>query len=147
LQSIQTIKEVLNEFEGISGLKANPSKSSVFCASVPREEKEGILEFLKMTEVTLPVRYLGVPRITTRLSAEDCEILIGKAATRIDSWLAKLLSFAGRLQLIPSVLYSLQVLWASVFILPKKVINILEQKPKRFLWSGNDSTKAKAKVA
>jgi hypothetical protein len=52
---------------------------------VPREEKEGILEFLQMKEGTLPARYLGVQLITKRLSAEDCEILIGKVAARIDS--------------------------------------------------------------
>jgi hypothetical protein len=35
--------------------------------------------------------------------------------------------------------------WARVFILPKKVIQLLEQKFNRFLWSGSD-VKSKAKV-
>jgi len=99
-----------------------------------------------MSEGTLPVRYLGVPLITKRLSAVDCVTLVAKFISRIESWLVKHLSFAGRLQLITSVLCSFHVFWSRVFILPKKVIKLIEQKLNRFLWSGKDS-KANAKVA
>jgi hypothetical protein len=91
------------------------------------------------------VRYLGVPLISKRLSAADCDSLISKISSRIDSWLVRKLSFAGRLQLLSYVLVSLQMFWARVFILPKKVIQLLEQKFNRFLWSGSD-VKSKAKV-
>jgi hypothetical protein len=36
--------------------------------------------------------------------------------------------------------------WARVFILPKKVIQLLEQKFNRFIWFGSD-VKSKAKVS
>jgi hypothetical protein len=84
--------------------------------------------------------------ITKRISAVDRESLVAKVAGRIDPWLVKNLSFAGRLQLVSSVLFSLQVFWARVFILPKNVILLLEQKFNIFLWCGEDS-KAKAKVS
>jgi hypothetical protein len=146
MDSVLTIKEVLADFEDLSGLKANPMKSNFFCAGVHRDDKAVFLDALQMPEGSLPVRYLGVPLITKRLSALDCDALVAKVAGRIDSWLVRHLSFAGRLQLITSVLFSLQVFWARVFILPKKVIRMLEQKFNRFLWCGNDS-KAKAKVS
>jgi hypothetical protein len=76
----------------------------------------------------------------------DCDSLVNKITARVDSWLVKKLSFAGRLQLISSILLSMQVFWDKVFILPKKVIRLIEQKLNRFLWSGRD-TKACAKVA
>jgi hypothetical protein len=84
--------------------------------------------------------------ITKRISAVDRESLVAKVAGRIDPWLVKSLSFSGRLQLVSSVLFSLQVFWARVFILPKNVIRLLEQKFNIFLWCGEDS-KAKAKVS
>ncbi|PKI76621.1 hypothetical protein CRG98_002930 [Punica granatum] len=66
----------------------------------------------------LPVRYHGVPLIP------------------------------GRLQLIESVLYSLLNFWCRAFILPKKLIRIVENKCKSFLWRGMDSNAAgKAKIA
>jgi hypothetical protein len=146
MNSLRTIKTVLAEFEDLSGLKANPAKSTFFCAGVHVEDKKAMLEFLQMSEGFLPVQYLGIPLISKRLSTADCEALLAKITARIDSWLVRHLSFAGRLQLISSVLFSLQVFWARVFILPKKIIRLLEQKFNRFLWCGGDSN-AKAKVA
>jgi hypothetical protein len=146
VDSIHVIKNVLVEFEGLSGLRANPDKSLAFCAGISGRDKKTLLSLLQMSEGTLPVRYLGVPLITKRLSAVDCVTLVAKFISRIESWLVKHLSFAGRLQLITSVLCSFHVFWSRVFILPKKVIKLIEQKLNRFLWSGKDS-KANAKVA
>ncbi|KAK4384464.1 putative ribonuclease H protein [Sesamum angolense] len=56
------------------------------------------------------------------------------------------LSFAGRLQLIKSVLMSLDVYWAMAFILPKGVIREVEKRMRNFLWKGN-STVGYPKVA
>ena len=61
--------------------------------------------------------------------------------------MSKNLSFASRLQLIASVLYSVQVYYSSIFILPKKVIRAIEQKFNRFLWNGKDEGVARAKVS
>jgi len=43
-------------------------------------------------------------------------------------------------------LYSVQVHWSSIFILAKHIISLLEHKMNRFLWTGSDAVKAKAKV-
>ncbi|KAL0420584.1 UNVERIFIED_CONTAM: hypothetical protein Slati_3081300, partial [Sesamum latifolium] len=47
-----------------------------------------------------------------------------------------MLSFAGRVQLIKSILSSLQVYWAMAFILPKTVIREIEKRLRSFLWKG-----------
>jgi hypothetical protein len=65
----------------------------------------------------------------------------------IDYWLSKNLSYAGRLQLLSSVLYILQVYWMCIFILLKKIIRAIEQKFNKFLWNGNGECVAKAKVS
>ncbi|KAL0284160.1 UNVERIFIED_CONTAM: hypothetical protein Sradi_7207000 [Sesamum radiatum] len=51
------------------------------------------------------------------------------------------LSYAGRLQLIKSVLSTLHMYWASAFILPKGILQILEKKMRRFLWHGSGNAK------
>ncbi|KAL0297916.1 UNVERIFIED_CONTAM: hypothetical protein Sangu_3171400 [Sesamum angustifolium] len=56
------------------------------------------------------------------------------------------MSYAGRLQLIKSVLSTLHTYWASVFILPKGVLKNLEKKMRTFLWQGQ-SGRGNAKVA
>lgn len=40
-----------------------------------------------------------------------------------------------------------QVNWTLIFILPKDVIRIIEQKFNRFMWNGNELSSAKVKVA
>lgn len=74
-------------------------------------------------------------------------MLLDRISNRIDSWTSKNLSFAGRLQLLNSVLYGLQVYWSGIFILPKKVIKDMTQKFNRVLWNENDGNSAKAKVS
>lgn len=106
LDYVRVLTEILVEFESLSGLRANPAKSTIFCAGASEQEKD-ILSLFQMNEGSLLVRYLGVPLITKKLSATDCECLVTKVSAKIDSWLVKNLSFAGRLQLISSVLCSL----------------------------------------
>jgi hypothetical protein len=85
--------------------------------------------------------------ISSQLCVADCDTLLEKITTRINSWLSRNLSFAGRLQLISYVLYSVQVYWSSIFILQKQIIKAIEQKFNRFLWNGNDEGNARAKVS
>jgi hypothetical protein len=141
------VKEALLEFENISGLKVNPSKSSFFCSGVSSRMKSLLLDKLHMQEGVLPVKYLGVLLISSRLSATDCRILLDWISSLIDSWTSRKLSFAGRLQLLNSVLYGLQVYWTGMFIFPKKAIKDLTSKFNRFLWNGEDGNSARAKVA
>ncbi|KAH0685373.1 hypothetical protein KY290_016648 [Solanum tuberosum] len=47
-------------------------------------------------------------------------------AGRIISWTAKKLSYAGRVQLLRSVLFGIQAYWAQLFSLPTKVIKTIE---------------------
>ncbi|GKA25855.1 hypothetical protein Tco_0711964 [Tanacetum coccineum] len=57
------------------------------------------LKEFKGSRGKLPVKYLGVPLISLRLLNKDCKILVEKAKNRIEDWINKSLSFAGRLQL------------------------------------------------
>ncbi|KAL0295502.1 UNVERIFIED_CONTAM: hypothetical protein Scaly_3102500 [Sesamum calycinum] len=91
-------------------------------------------------------RYLGVPLSASRLTIADCKPLIDKLETRIAGWNHLNLTFAGRVQLIRSVLNTLHSYWASVFILPKGIIKILEAKIRKFLWQGSTG-RGYAKVA
>lgn len=57
-----------------------------------------------------------------------------------------MLSFACRLQLIQSVLYSIQAFWSNVFIRPKKTKGY-RKKLASFLWKGSDDLVKGEKVA
>ncbi|KAL0295411.1 UNVERIFIED_CONTAM: hypothetical protein Sradi_6837500 [Sesamum radiatum] len=146
LQSIQVFKDTLAEFADLSGLKINPIKSQVILSRAATQEKQRILDLLGFQEGSLPVKYLGVPLIASRLSIADCRPLMEKIDGRVAGWSQLQLSFAGRTQLIKSVLSMLHTYWASVFVLPKGVIRAIETKLRSFLWQGSTG-KGYAKVA
>lgn len=89
--------------------------------------KDEILSIAPFLEGSFPIRYLGVPLISSRLFTSDCKILVEKVKNRIDDWKNKSLSFAGRLQLIVSVLSSMQIYWSSVFMLPNLITGQIEK--------------------
>ena len=76
--SASLIKDTLNQFYDFSGLSANNSKSCLFLAGVDEEEGDSIKQILQFSMGSLPLRYLGVPLITTRLRKSDCNDLTKK---------------------------------------------------------------------
>ncbi|GKA28993.1 RNA-directed DNA polymerase, eukaryota, reverse transcriptase zinc-binding domain protein [Tanacetum coccineum] len=78
---------------------------------------------------------------------KDCQNLLDNVESRINCWRNKLLSYAGRIQLIASVLSAMHQYWASVYILPLTVMNELEKTFQKFLWNPRGSVKGKARVA
>lgn len=93
-----------------------------------------------------PVRYVGVPLFSGKLTVKDCTSIIDKVAARIKVWSARFLTFAGRLQLINSMLTNLYQYWCDVFLLPTKVIKAIEQLCCSFLWKGDVVCVQRAKV-
>ncbi|GKC71589.1 hypothetical protein Tco_1117472, partial [Tanacetum coccineum] len=144
--SVTVLKNALSEFGGLSGLLPNLSISKVFFGNVRDVSNLRILNIMPFREGSLPVRYLGVPLISKRLYIKDCQLLIDKARKRLLDWKNKFLSFAGRLHLIMSVVSSMQVYWASVFIFRYAIANDIEKLMRDFLWNYRVFKKGKAKV-
>ncbi|KAL0307754.1 UNVERIFIED_CONTAM: hypothetical protein Sangu_3013700 [Sesamum angustifolium] len=112
IPSIEVLKGSLSEFANLSGLNVNPTKSQIILSRAVQQERQQIIDFLGFQEGSLPVKYLGVPLTSSRLTLADCRPLNGHSFGRLES-------YAGRLQLIKSVLSTLHTYWASVFIYRK----------------------------
>ncbi|KAL0288764.1 UNVERIFIED_CONTAM: hypothetical protein Sradi_7090300 [Sesamum radiatum] len=145
IPSIKLLTETLSEFATFSGLKVNPSKSQIIFSRAVQQRQQ-LLDCVGFQEGSLPIKYLGIPLTSSRLTLADCRPLIDKVDTRLAGWNHQHLSYAGRLQLIKSVLSTLHMYWASVFILPKGVLKMLERKMRTFLWQGPSGGR-QAKVA
>ncbi|GJV35250.1 putative reverse transcriptase domain, reverse transcriptase zinc-binding domain protein [Tanacetum coccineum] len=122
----------------VSGLVPSIPKSTVFFCNVVNHVKLSILNVMPFSEGVLPVNYLGVPLISSRILNKDCKVLVEKARNRIRDWKNKSLSFAGRLQLCNSVILSMQVYWASVLAIPFGIIDDIQQLIRGFLWCNGE---------
>ncbi|GJU82334.1 hypothetical protein Tco_1284699 [Tanacetum coccineum] len=147
VHSATILMEALTEFKLVSGLVPSIPKSTAYFCNVLNHVKIGILSILPFEEGRLPVKYLGVPLISSRLIFRDCKELIEKVQHRIQDWKNKSLSAAGRLQLVQSVISSMHVYWASVFILPSRILLDIEQLMRGFLWCQGTMQRGRAKVA
>ncbi|GJU10631.1 hypothetical protein Tco_1133027 [Tanacetum coccineum] len=125
--SAWVIMDSLDEFKNASGLSPSLPKSIAYFCNVLTYIKLDILRILPFEEGKLPVKYLGIPLVPSRLIFRDCTELVEK--------------------LIRFVLASMHVYWASVFILPSRLMLDLEQLMRGFLWCQGDMRKGKAKVA
>lgn len=83
---LRVVMNALKDFHQFSGLQPNLLKSSVLFSSVSTTLKQSLVELLGISEGQLPVKYLGVPLISSRLTSADCLILKEKILARIQSW-------------------------------------------------------------
>ena len=83
--SVQILKDALDEFGRCSGLWLNRDKSTLYFGNVAPENRSLIQSILEFNVAFLPVRYLGVPLISTRLWVNDCMPLIQKVRDKIES--------------------------------------------------------------
>ncbi|KAL0289987.1 UNVERIFIED_CONTAM: Retrovirus-related Pol polyprotein from type-2 retrotransposable element R2DM [Sesamum radiatum] len=81
LESVRMIKHTLAEFAEMSGLHVNPNKSTIILSKAVRSERRAILDLMGFPEAVLPIKYLGVPLIASRLTVADCQPLIDSSTT------------------------------------------------------------------
>lgn len=73
------------------------------------------------------MHYLGFPISARSWCLKDCQVLVEKVTTRLHCWTTRNLSFAGRLQLISSVIQSFHIYWASAFLIPKGILEAIDK--------------------
>ena len=107
MHSASVLRRALDEFSLSSSLYPSMTKSTVYFGNVPHDVKCNILMVMSFQEGELSAKYLGVPLVSRKLYKENCKILIECVRKRVNDWRNKCLSYAGRLQLIASILSSL----------------------------------------
>ncbi len=66
---------------------------------------------------------------------------------KIKSWIAKHLSYTGRVQIVNYVLFSMAAYWCSQIILPKKVIYLVNQRCRAFIWKDTSEYKGGGNIS
>lgn len=145
--SIKLLLDSISHFSNCSGLKLNTEKCLAFFCNVPADIVMSTLNTYGFSHGSLPITYLGLPLITSRLSQTLCEPLIIRLCKRIENWAVRSLRFSGRLQLIKSVLQGIQGYWSMYLFLPKGVLKRIQSMLAKFLWGGRLDGQYHYKVA
>lgn len=124
------IMQSLDRFSAVLGQQIGPSKSSIWF-NRPTEEviREAVAWTLQVSLQTRSPKYLGAPIETY---AQAYNFLSEKVEAKLQAWKGRLLSPAGRLILVKSVLMSIPVYFMGKVKLPKKVTDGLTGTIRRF---------------
>ncbi|XP_060182758.1 uncharacterized protein LOC132612661 [Lycium barbarum] len=147
LASVSAIFDKFQSFSLASGLQANRGKSSLYFGGVTEVVKNAIKQQLGFGVGELPFKYLGIPFSTKTLSTLQWSPLIDKMVARISSWTAKKLSYAGRVQLVQSVFFGIQSYWSQMFVIPSKVLKVIDAFCRSYIWSGTNTITKRALIA
>lgn len=144
---LEGVLRVFDDFAAISGLKICLEKSTLYIAGTTVSDQEEIHSSFPFASGKLPVRYMGFPLLTKRMTVQDYLPLVEKVRKRMKSWTGRFLSHADRLQLIKSVITSLTKFWMQAFRLPSSCLKDIERLCSAFMWSGPELKTSKAKVS
>ncbi|KAK6150890.1 hypothetical protein DH2020_015822 [Rehmannia glutinosa] len=132
LKAKTELKEAQSQLESSPGIKEPDTRN--------------ILSFSHLSQGSMPFRYLGIPLTAERLKVAHFEELTKKIRTYIDGWSALTLSYAGRAELIRSVLQGVECYWISIFPLPDAVCTKIVKLCHNFLWGTSSKKVAWASI-
>ncbi|KAH0700964.1 hypothetical protein KY284_015179 [Solanum tuberosum] len=108
LNSIKAIQRCFSQFSQASGLQANLNKSFIYFRGVQLEVRQQIIQQFGYKMEELSFKYLGVPLSTKKLTVIQWYPFIEKIMARINSWTSRKLSYAGRTELVQTVLFGVK---------------------------------------
>ncbi|KAL6225674.1 hypothetical protein ACLB2K_004523 [Fragaria x ananassa] len=135
--SLAVIMDFLGEYGVNSGQVINKAKSQVFISKHLSYRHHLIVDLLGIPEGTTPFTYLGVPIFRGKPMVSHFQYIVDKIRLRFSSWKGSLLSMAGRVQLIKSVMASMVVYSFQIYEWPVNLLSRLEVRCRNFLWSGS----------
>jgi len=130
---VLAVKAMMKSFELVSGLRVNFHKSVIGAVGISQLDKLVYSKCLNCWQMELPFKYLGIiigvnPRRITFWNS-----IVDKIKSRLSSWKGRLLSMAGRICLIKSVITVLPLFHFSFFKAPIAVYNQIRRIQAKFL--------------
>ncbi len=133
---MQVIKVILDEFVEASGLSINLEKCAIIPVNLDNPSAVSLASLFRCPLATFPLIYLGLPLSPLSLRRADFLPLIEKLDKRLAGWKGLLLSRAGRLVLLNTVLSSIPTFFCSAFLLPGWAIKAMDRIRRGFFWKG-----------
>lgn len=135
----------LQEFSEVSGQIVGPQKSNIWYSAItPPLIREHLLNLFQIPHDANCSSYLGAPIETKKHSFN---FLIEKFEGKLQMWKSALLSHAGRLVLIRTVLQAMPIYYMVTCRIPNSVINERTSIIRRFFWGKVEKRRYLAYVA
>lgn len=142
---VNLIVTLMQNFEAATGLHMNMEKGAVLTIGCSGLDIYEVLAGFTGQRVNFPITYLGLPLTLGRLRLVHLQGIQDKARARLAGWQTRLMSLAGRRELVRMALPTYLLTALKV---PKQFIKELDKIRRKFLWAGNqDLHGGKCKVS
>lgn len=145
--NIQNLTNLFVKYAQVSGQCVNPNKSSIYAGAIPHQRLTSIASNIGFNIGSLPFTYLGVPIFKGKPKTVHFQSLVDRIKLKLSAWKASLLSIAGRVQLVKSVIQSMLLHCISIYSFPVKLIKDIERWMHNFVWSGDVNKRKLVTVA
>ena len=136
-RSMRNLMHFVEEYGMNSGQRISKAKSLVFFGKSARSRSSVIRKILGVRVGSLPFTYLGVPIFPGRPKRIYFQNIADKVRCKLSTWKGSLLTQAGRLQLINSVIHGLLIYSFQIYAWPVNLLRELQGWVRNFFWTGN----------
>jgi hypothetical protein len=133
MEDVVAVREILRLFGHASWLQVNFAKSSATLIRCDQNAATPVLQELGCPIVELPITYLGIPLTLRRPTAAQMQPLVERAVAGLPTWRAKLMTKAGRMALVKSVISAIPIDQQLVLGPPKKTLKLIDKIKRGFL--------------
>lgn len=145
--SLEHLKDLFVKYAACSGQIINNRKSSIHAGGISDMRLENMVQLLGFSVGSLPFTYLGAPIFKGRSKASYFQPIADRIKVKLSAWKASLLSIAGRVQLVKSVVQSMLIHTMTVYSWPISLLREIEKWIKNFIWSGDINKRKLVTVA
>lgn len=142
LKNCRNIRETLDSFCDLSGLKFSLRKSKVFFSpNVDQDHRREFCEVLSSSSTPNLGKYLGFPLKHSGATSQDFNFIIKQVQNKLQGWKSKLLSMAGQVVLSQAVISTTPAYVIQGCILPQRVLNSIDKINWNFVWGSINEVK------
>ncbi|KAJ4791099.1 RNA-directed DNA polymerase (reverse transcriptase)-related family protein [Rhynchospora pubera] len=147
-QELLEYANIMNRFGKASGLVINPTKSKIWLSKRCDEStRVRVQQIVQADMAQVHEKYLGSYLKQPTSASLTGKLLVEKINAKLAGWKSSMLSHAGRLVLIKSVLASLPVYYMSTEQIPKRWLKEMTSIIARFFWGKVGKTRYMTLIA
>jgi len=142
LESLEALRDLFTKYANSAGQVMSCRKSTIFAGGISSARLQNIINLFGFSVGSFPFNYLGVPIFKGRPKTCYLQPIADKVKSKLSAWKASLLSIAGRIQLVKSMVTGMLTHTRAIYSWPISLLKDLEKCIKKIIWSG-DTTKRK----
>lgn len=136
------MKSILIIYERISHQAINYSSPMLFLVQTRSLRIDWLVcDNLEVGEVSVPLKFLGKPMYVGKNKADVFKFLTDHVRHKLQGWMDKDISNAGKITLLKSAAQTISNFWMSIFLIPSVICEAIEKLMNSYWWGRGSNGK------